>query len=275
MFGDMLSRVRERKPHIHCITNYVTANDCANIVLASGGSPIMADSPEESAEITALCDGLLLNTGTLHQDKLSAMRKSGKTANQLHHPVVLDPVGAGASKFRTDSVRIILQEIEISVIRANLSEIKALFCGERISHGVDAVSSDSITEENLPDMIKLIRSVAEQQNSVIAVTGQIDIIADKKQAFCIRNGCAMMKSVTGAGCQLSALTAVFLTANPENHLKAAAAAVCAMGVCGEIALTHLKSYEGNASFRNHMIDAVFRLDAETLNQKAKYQIFAF
>ena len=273
MFGEILHRVRERKPHIHCITNYVTANDCANILLASGGSPIMADCPEESAEITALCDGLLLNTGTLNPDKLSAMRKSGRIANELHHPVVLDPVGAGASRFRTESIRLLLNEIRIDVIRGNLSEIKALFCHETKSHGVDAVSSDRITEENLPEMINLIKAIASEQNTVIAVTGQIDVIADKHQAYCIRNGCSMMKSVTGSGCQLSALTAAFITANPEQIPESAAAAVCMMGVSGEIAQEHLALYEGNASFRNRIIDAVYRMDAETLDRKADYQIF--
>ena len=273
MFGEILQQVRNRKPHIHCITNYVTANDCANILLASGSSPIMADCPEESAEITALCDGLLLNTGTLNPDKLSAMRKSGRTANAIQHPVVLDPVGAGASRFRTESVKSLLNEIRFSVIRGNLSEIKALFCNEKKSHGVDAVDSDRMTEETLPEMINLIKSIASEQKTVIAVTGQIDIIADRNQAYCIRNGCSMMQAVTGAGCQLSALTTAFITANPERILEATASAVCAMGVCGEIALEHLLPYEGNAGFRNRIIDAVYHLDAETLDKKADYQIF--
>ncbi len=273
MFGNYLSDVRKKQPHIHCITNYVSANDCANLLLASGSSPIMADCPLESAEITALCDGLLLNTGILNPEKLSAMQKSGRTANALHHPVVLDPVGAGASRFRTESVQSLLKELRIDVIRGNLSEMKALFCHAEISHGVDAVASDRITEENLPEMTKLIRQIAAVQNTVIAVTGQIDIVADKNQAYCIHNGCSMMKSVTGSGCQLSALTAAFITANPEHILESTAAAVCMMGVCGEIALEHLKHYEGNSAFRNRIIDAVYCLDAETLDKKAKYQIF--
>lgn len=273
MFGEFLNQVRSRKPHIHCITNYVTANDCANILLASGSSPIMADCPEESAEITALCDGLLLNTGTLNPDKLSAMRKSGRIANELHHSVVLDPVGAGASRFRTESIKSLLKEIRFDVIRGNLTEIKALFCHETKSHGVDAVSSDRITEENLPEMINLIKTIASEQDTVIAVTGQIDIIADKNHAYCIRNGCSMMKSVTGSGCQLSALISAFITANPERILESAVTAVCAMGVCGEIALKHLAPYEGNASFRNRIIDAVYHLDSETLDRKADYQKF--
>ncbi len=272
MFGICLDHVREMRPHIHCITNYVTANDCANILLACGGSPIMADCPLESAEITALCDGLLLNTGTLNPDKLSAMKLSGMTANTLHHPVVLDPVGAGASGFRTDSVRNLLKEIRVDVIRANLSEIKALFCHETSSHGVDAVSSDVITEKNLPEMAEYLKSIAGIAGTVIAVTGQIDIITDGNQAFCIRNGCSVMQSVTGSGCQLSALTAAFLTANPEQILLSAAAAVCAMGICGQTALAHLLPYEGNASFRNRIIDAVYHLDASALDQQADYII---
>ena len=273
MFGEILYQVRSRKPHIHCITNYVTANDCANILLASGGSPIMADCPEESAEITALCDGLLLNTGTLNPEKLSAMRKSGRIANELHHPVVLDPVGAGASRFRTESIRLLLREIRFDVIRGNLTEIKALFCHEKKSHGVDAVSSDRITEETLPEITNLIKTIASEQNTVIAVTGQIDIVADKNQAYCIRNGCSMMKKVTGSGCQLSALTTAFITANPEKILEATASAVCAMGVCGETALEYLKEEEGNAGFRNRIIDAVYHLDSEIFDKKANYQIF--
>ena len=273
MFGKYLSCLREKQPHIHCITNYVTANDCANILLACGSLPIMADCEKEIAEITMQCNGLLLNTGTPSPEKFSAMQKAGLTANLYQHPVVLDPVGAGASAFRTNSVKQLLQEIHFDVIRANLSEIKALFCGEKLSSGVDADSSDRITKENLSDRIHFIKQIAVRQKTILAVTGQIDIITDGNQAFCIQNGCSMMKSVTGTGCQLSALLTAFITANPEHVLESSAAAVCAMGVCGEIALTHLASYEGNASFRNRIIDAIYHLDAETLDKKANYQIF--
>ena len=232
----------------------------------------MADCPEESEEITALCNGLLLNTGTLNSDKLSAMLKSGKIANQLNHPILLDPVGAGASKWRTQAIQELLKEIHFDAVRGNLSEIKALFCQGTHTHGVDADISDCITEENFPEMAKLIQNIAISQNTVIAVTSQIDIIADKSKIFCIRNGCSMMKSVTGSGCQLSALTTAFLTANPDKKLEAVASAVCAMGVCGEIALSHLKDYEGNASYRNKIIDAVYHLSPETLDNMANFSI---
>lgn len=272
MFGEILSQVRAGKPHIHCITNYVSANDCANILLACGASPIMADCPEETEEITALCDGLLLNTGTLNPQKLSAMIKSGKTANRLQHPVVLDPVGAGASQFRIASIRQLLNEVHADVIHGNLSEIKALFCRTKSSHGVDAVDTDRITEENLQERIEMIRQTAHEQNCVIAVTGQIDIVADHSdQVFCVHNGCSIMQSITGAGCQLSALTAAFITANPQNMFESVAAAVCTMGVCGEIAFEALRHDEGNAACRNKIIDAVYRLTADRLTERAKYK----
>lgn len=272
MFEAYLSGVRKQKPHIHCITNYVSANDCANILLACGASPIMADCPEESEEITALCDGLLLSTGILNPQKLSAMLKSGKTANRLQHPVVLDPVGAGASEFRTASIRQLLNEVHVDVIRGNLSEIKALFCRSGSSHGVDAVVSDSITKENLRERLALIKQAAHEQDCVIVATGRIDIVANNNyHCFCIHNGCSMMRSVTGAGCQLSALTAAFITANPQSVFEAAAAASCAMGVCGEIAFENLLPAEGNATYGNRIIDAVYQLDENKFVKRAKIE----
>lgn len=232
----------------------------------------MADCPEESEEITTLCNGLLLNTGILNPDKLSAMLKSGKTANQLKRPVLLDPVGAGASKWRTQAIQELLKEIHFDAVRGNLSEIKALFCQGTHSHGVDADNADCITKENFLEMAKLIQTIAVQQNTIIAVTSQIDIIADNAKIYCIQNGCSMMKSVTGSGCQLSALAAAFLTANPDKPLEAVASAVCAMGVCGEIAFSHLTAEEGNASYRNKIIDAVYHLTPEILDNMANFKI---
>ncbi|MDE6003877.1 MAG: hydroxyethylthiazole kinase [Oscillospiraceae bacterium] len=270
MLKNNLINLRKKQPLIHCITNYVTANDCANILLAIGSSAIMADSAEETEEITALCDGLLLNTGVLNAKKLEAMLKSGIKANSLQHPVILDPVGAGASEFRTKSIQKLLNNIEFDVIRGNLSEIKALFCHESHTHGVDAGNSDNITPENLLAVAELLKSIAIQQNIILAVTGQIDIIADKNQVYCVSNGNPMMRLVTGSGCQLSALTTAFVTANPDNILQAVVTAFCTMGICGEIAFANLQTHEGNASYRNKIIDAVFHLDSELLEEHAKF-----
>lgn len=272
MFENMLENVRERKPLIHNITNYVTVNDCANILLACGGSPIMSDDINEVEEITGICGGLNINIGTLNRRTIPAMLAAGKKANELGHIAVLDPVGAGASALRTDTALELLNNIRFSVIRGNISEIKALSCGISTTRGVDADAADSVTAENLERSVEFVKSFAASANCVIAVTGAIDIVADSHKAYCIFNGEPMMSSITGTGCQLSALTAAYVTANPDNVLEAAAAAVCAMGVCGEIAYKRLGEQDGNSSYRNYIIDAVYNLDGKTLESMARYKI---
>lgn len=269
----MLENVRRKSPLIHSITNYVTANDCANMLLACGASPIMAEDIGEAAEITSLCQGLVLNLGTLNQNKIPSMLAAGKRANELGHPVVFDPVGAGASKLRTQTALQMMKEIRFSVVRANISEIKALIGGSEIgkTRGVDADVSDQITEENGAEAAGLAKRFSRQTGAVAAITGAIDIVADANNVYVIRNGHPMMRSVTGTGCQLSVLTAAFAAANPDTPLKAAAAAVCAMGVCGEIGFSRLGAMDGNASYRNYIIDAMYRLTPEQLRKKARYQ----
>lgn len=272
MMKEMLNCVREKKPLVHNITNYVTVNDCANILLACGGSPIMADDIDEVEEITTICGGLNINIGTLNQRTIPAMLAAGKKANQLGHPVVLDPVGAGASALRTNTAYKLLDEIQFAVIRGNISEIKTLANGHGTTKGVDADVADTVTEETLPQAVAFAKAFAMKTNAVIAITGAIDIIADSRKAYCIYNGHPMMSSITGTGCQLSAMTAAYVTANPESRLEAVAAAVCAMGVCGEIAYERLTAMDGNSSYRNYIIDAIYHLDGATLESRAKYKI---
>ena len=273
MFQEMLKNVREKCPLIHNITNYVTVNDCANVLLACGGSPIMADDADEAEEITSLCGGLNINIGTLNQRTIPAMHKAGRKANELGHPVVLDPVGVGASKLRTQTAKDLIDEIQFTVIRGNISEIKALALGEGGARGVDADVADKVTKENLMQAVTFVKEFAKKTRAVIAVTGAIDIVADGEKAYCIYNGHPMMSSITGTGCQLSAITAAYVTANPETPLEATAAAVCLMGVCGEKAYERLTEQDGNATYRNHIIDAVFNLTGEELEKYAKYEIF--
>lgn len=272
MFAQIFENVRKKAPLIHNITNYVTVNDCANMLLACGGSPIMADEQDDAVEITAICSGLNINIGTLNKRTIPAMFAAGKRANELGHPVVLDPVGAGASRLRTDTAFQLLEKIKFSVIRGNISEIKTLALGSGTTKGVDADVADKITEENLDEAAAFAREFANRTKAVVAITGEIDIVADSCQAFCIRNGHPMMSSITGTGCQLSALTAAFVTANPERPLEAAAAAVCAMGLCGEIAHKRLTELEGNATYRNYIIDAMYRLTPAALEEGARYEV---
>ncbi len=298
MINPIFENVRKKSPLIHTITNYVTANDCANMLLACGASPIMADDVEEAVEITGLCHGLTINLGTLNQNKISSMLSAGKRANELGHPVILDPVGIGASKLRTETALRLIKEVSFSVIRANISEMKVLISGikneEKTSNegstkdgktsnegsmeggktrGVDADISDQITEENLAEAVLFAQAAARKLGAVMAISGAIDIVADQEKAYCIRNGHPMMRLVTGTGCQLSALTAAFAAANPNMPLEAAAAAVCAMGVCGEIGCRRLSEMDGNASYRNYIIDAMYHLTPERLEKEARYEVY--
>lgn len=272
MFQSIFNNVRNSAPLIHNITNYVTVNDCANILLACGASPIMADDIEEAAEITTICSGLNINIGTLNQRTIASMLAAGKTANSLHHPIVLDPVGAGASKLRTETALNLLNEIRFTVIRGNISEIKTLAIGSGTTKGVDADVADQVTEDTLSEAVAFAKAFAAQTGAVIAITGAIDIVADAQKAYCIRNGHPMMSSITGTGCQLSAMTAAFVTANPDQPLEAAAAAVCAMGLADEIAHKRLSPMDGNSSYRNYIIDAIYHLTPEQLEKGANYEM---
>ena len=273
MLKEMVENVREKCPLIHNITNYVTVNDCANVLLACGGSPIMSDDVDEVEEITSICGGLNINIGTLNQRTIPAMHKAGKKANELGHPVVLDPVGAGASRLRTQTAKDLIDNVKFTVIRGNISEIKALALGEGGARGVDADVADKVTKENLEQAVSFAKEFAKKTGAVIAITGAIDIVADGEKAYCIYNGHPMMSSITGTGCQLSAVTAAYVTANPETPLEAAVTAVCLMGICGEKAYERLTDQDGNATYRNYIMDTIFRLTGEELEKCAKYEVF--
>ena len=272
MFAECFENVRSTCPLIHNITNYVTVNDCANMVLACGASPIMADDAAEVEDITTICGGLNINIGTLNSRTITSMLLAGKKANLLSHPVVLDPVGAGASQLRTDTANRLLREVKFTVIRGNISEVKTLASGAGTTKGVDADVADKVTEENLDSAVAFAKAFAARTGAVVAITGAIDIVADAHKAYCIRNGHPMMSSITGTGCQLSALTAAFVTANPDQPLEAAAAAVCAMGLAGEIAHSRLSPLDGNSTYRNYIIDAIYNMTPAQLEEGATYEV---
>ena len=272
MFKTVFENVRANCPLIHNITNYVTVNDCANIVIACGASPIMADDKEEVAEITTICSGLNINIGTLNSRTIASMLIAGKKANELGHPVVLDPVGAGASRLRTNTALQLLDEVKFTIIRGNISEIKTLASGNGTTKGVDADVADKVTEENLNEVITFAKEFATKTGAIIAITGAIDIVADEKKAYCIRNGHPMMSAITGTGCQLSAMTAAFVAANPNHPLEATAAAVAAMGIAGENAHKRLSTLDGNSTYRNFIIVAIYHMAPGELEKGAKYEV---
>ena len=268
----MLENVRAKSPLVHNITNYVTVNDVANVLLAAGGSPIMSDDADDVEDITSICGGLNINIGTLNKNTIPSMFLAGKKANALGHIVLLDPVGAGASRLRTDTANRLMQEVRFDAVRGNISEIKTLCTGSGSTKGVDADAVDAVTEANLDNGVQLVKAFAAQTGCIIAVTGAIDLVSDGERCWCIRNGRAEMSRITGTGCQLSALMTAFLVANPDRKLDAAAAAVCMMGLAGEIGWANMQPGDGNSTFRNRIIDAIFNMTGDALEEGAKYEL---
>lgn len=272
MLGKCMENVRKQTPLVHNITNYVTVNDVANMLLACGGSPIMSDDEGEVEEITSICGGLNINIGTLNKNTIPSMFLAGKRAKELGHKVLLDPVGAGASKLRTETAVKLMEKIKFDVIRGNISEIKTLALGSGSTKGVDADVADAVTEETLNQAVTFVKAFAKKLGCVIAITGAIDLVADGEKCYVIRNGRPEMGRITGTGCQLSGMMTAFLAANPDNVLEAAAAAVCTMGLAGEIGWSNMLPGDGNSTYRNRIIDAVCHMNDDALERGARFEI---
>lgn len=272
MLGSCLDNVRKTVPLVHNITNYVTVNDVANVLLACGASPIMSDEPEDVEDITSICGGLNINIGTLNQSSIKGMFLAGRKANELNHKVLLDPVGAGASALRTDTAVKLMEEIKFTVIRGNISEIKTLALGSGTTKGVDADVADAVTDETLDQAVAFVKSFAKESGSIVAITGAIDLVSDSEKCYVIRNGRPEMGKITGTGCQLSGMMTAFLVANPGNELEAAAAAVCTMGLAGETGWANMQPGDGNSTYRNRIIDAIYNMDKDTLDKGARYEV---
>ncbi len=266
-----LDAVRATSPLVHNITNYVTVNDCANALLAIGASPIMSDEPEDVVDITSICNALVINIGTLNHHSIEGMFAAGRHATALGHPIVLDPVGAGASGLRTDIASRLLDELDVSVVRGNMSEVKALAAGSASTRGVDVCPEDVVTHDNLAQSAQFARDFAARAQTVVAITGPIDIIADAKSAFAVENGTPWQGRITGAGCMLSSIAGAFAAARNDCPLHGALPAVCCMGVAGDIAAARMVEADGNGSFRTFLLDALCNLDGATLGRLAKVE----
>ena len=271
-FGKQLSLVRERAPLVQCITNFVTVNDCANIILAAGGSPSMADDVREAAEAVRGSAALVCNLGAIAA--VDAMVSAGKTANELGKPVVLDPVAAGNTALRRQESGRLLAGVKFAAIRGNASEIRALARGELTGSGVDVSGEDAVTDATLPRTVETARLLAKQTGAVVAVSGPIDVVTDGGQTILLRNGFATMARITGSGCMLTSLLGAFCGADPGHPFEAACAAIAAMGVAGDLAEERrLRNGTGNATFRTDLIDAVFNLTEEQLNGRVRYEVY--
>ena len=258
--GDDLRAICEQRPLVHQITNYVVMNETANATLALGALPVMAHAPEEVEEMASVAGALVLNIGTLSEPWVEAMLLAGGAANGAGVPIVLDPVGAGATRYRTETARRLLDELEIAVLRGNAAEIATLAGEEAEIRGVESVGAAATAE--------LAQAASRALGCVAAVTGPIDHIADGERHYAVANGHELLASVTGTGCMATALTGCFLAVRRDAPLEAASEALVAFGVAAEDAAAGAK---GPGSFHAALYDALAVLDPETLDGRAKIE----
>ncbi len=244
-----LAAVAERQPLIHHITNVVVTNDVANLTLGFGASPVMAYAPEEVAEISAVAGALALNIGTLSAGEVEAMLLAGRAAAGRGVPIVLDPVGAGATRFRTESALRLLAELPIAVLRGNRGEIGALV-GSGKMRGVDAVGTEDPRDVG--------EAAAERFGIVTAVTGAVDVVVGKDGVYEIHSGHPLLGRITGSGCMATATIGIFLTAGQDVALQTALA-LGAFGLAGERAAA---GEPGPGTFRTRLLDEVAALRAK-------------
>ena len=256
--GTTLRELRERKPLVHQITNYVVMNETANATLALGALPVMAHAREEVEEMTRLAGALVINIGTLSPHWVEAMLAAGKAANEAGVPVVLDPVGAGATTYRTRTAERILAEVDVTVLRGNAGEIATLVGVEAEVRGVESMDVGG-------DAGELARSAARNLELVASVTGAVDHVSDGSRMLRVANGHELLGAVTGTGCMSSAITGCFLAGKSVAPLEAAAEALAAFGVAGEDAARDAK---GPGSFHVNLYDALAGLDPSTLDERA-------
>ncbi|WP_010631122.1 hydroxyethylthiazole kinase [Sporolactobacillus vineae] len=253
LYQDFL-KIHDVHPLIHQITNTVTINDCANATLAVGASPVMADSPEEAAEMAAQASALVINIGTLNEGTLVAMKEAGRSANRHHVPVILDPVGAGATSYRKQTVFALLDTFHPDIICGNMSEINVLAGRESSARGVD--SGDPMEHAGA-----VAEHLAGKRHCVVAITGEIDAVSDGTRTVRLHNGVSWLASVTGTGCMTNSLIAAF-AGTIDDRFAAAVGGIIVMGLSGQKAEERLRESEGIGSFRIRLFDAFSTLNEE-------------
>jgi hydroxyethylthiazole kinase len=253
-----LAALREKRPLIHNITNYVVMNYTANALLAMGASPVMAHSPDEVEDMVVLANALVINIGTLSGTWVGAMIAAGKKASELGKPIILDPVGSGATAYRTQSSKKIIQETTLSVIRGNASEILSLMDKDAKTKGVD--SGCSVT-----DAADAAKQIARQFNTTVAITGQTDFVTDGERVFSISNGHSMMANITGTGCTATAIIGAFLAVD-SDPARAAATALAFFGLAGEVAA---QKASAPGSYMIALLDALYTITPNQLEIGSK------
>src|SRR5881394_3293284 len=257
--GDSLRRLRGTKPLVHQITNYVVMNETANATLALGALPVMAHAREEVEEMARLAGALVLNIGTLSPSWVDAMLLAGRAANDANVPVVLDPVGAGATTYRTETAKRILDQVDVAVVRGNAGEVATLVGVDAEVRGVESIAAGD-------DAAELARLAGRNLGLVASVTGAVDHVSNGERILAVANGHELLATVTGTGCMSSAITGCFLAAKREEPVEAAAEALAAFGVAAEDAA---RDAEGPGTFHVNLYDALAALDPETLDGRAR------
>ncbi len=273
---ESIKQVKQSHPLLDCITNYVTVNDCANIILAYGGSPVMADCPEEVEEFVSISQGLNINIGTMSESMRNAALIAGKCANRLGIPVTLDPVGVGAATLRTKTALELLHEVKFAAIRGNMSEMKTLIYGVGATSGVDVSESDTITADNWREYGELLRNFSKTLGgTVLAASGPIDVIANSSDYYGVLNGTPTMTQITGCGCMLTSIVCLWIAGCRKcglgiDDLKATLSAICTFGVCGEVAEEKTKIRKGGTgTFHMELFDAASTITPEEVAERAR------
>jgi len=257
-FADLLAVLKRKRPLVHHITNYVTVNDCANITLCIGAAPVMAEAPEEAGEMASMADALVLNIGTLSKPQVGVMLEAGSRANERGIPVILDPVGAGATQMRTDAARTLLERLDVAVLKGNAGEIGVLAgAGGRV-RGVDSDGSGG-------DALGIARAFAGDAGIIVVVSGATDIVTDGDRVLLVDNGHEMMGRLSGTGCMAASLAGAFAAVS-DDYVISSAAALAAFGLAGEAAAARAA---GPYSFRTALFDALAALGPEDLGRDAR------
>lgn len=264
---EIFENIQTTAPVVHNISNYVTATDCANITLACGGAPTMADDPEEVAEVASACHASVINMGNTGGYFEESMIQTGLANNRIRHPLIFDPVGAGGSARRNAVLEHLMEQLHFSIIRGNISEIKYLGSKQASAKGVDANENDLASESNIQDIAAYAKTLSRTLDSIIVISGPIDVVANADTAYLIRNGHPLMSRVTGTGCMLSSVLGVFAAANPGRLLEATAVAVSAYGYAGELAYQKIqKTQGGTGSLRTFLIDYMSMMNPDQWKQ---------
>ena len=273
----LLEEVKNKNPLTHCITNFVTVNDCANAVLAIGASPFMSEDIEEVEEVVTMADALVINIGKLSPNQVEAMKVSSAQANKTSTPIVLDPVGVGTTKLRNRVTLELIENYKLAAIRGNITEIKTIakltgiISESNTAKGVDVSANDIITKDNLNANAEIISKLAAKLDTVILASGPIDILSDGETTIAIDNGDEMMPQITGSGCMLSSIVGSCIGAT--NPLEGALLAGLLMTIAGQKARSKVDSENaGTGSFRAYLIDYLYKLDGETLINKSNIEI---